>query len=250
MSGTLLDVVVRRKMFAGARTPVLRDVALSLGPGEIVALLGPSGCGKTTLLRIVAGLDRDFSGTLAWRAGSPPRLGIVFQQPLLLPWRTVRRNLRLVLPRADMLAPAEELLAALGLGDVLDAAPASLSLGMARRVAIARALAIEPELLLLDEPFVSLDAAAAGLARTVVLAAWRARPTAILLVTHDVAEAAALADRVLLLAPDPGRVVAEMVIAEADRRTGAAAVVAAILRAREAAALDRPGALAGSRGFE
>ena len=235
MSGDLLRLHVRRKAFAPDAPPVLVDVTLRLRPGEIVALLGPSGCGKTTLLRIAAGLERDFEGETVWRGGAPPRIGPVFQQPLLLPWRTVRQNLRLVLPRAGLMAHAESLMERMGLAAALDVLPAKLSLGMARRVAIVRALAIEPEVLLLDEPFVSLDPAMAVRARDVVVAAWRSRPTAILLVTHDAVEAAAMADRVLLLSRDPGRVAAELVIPENDRRTGAAEVAAGIAAAQAAA---------------
>ncbi len=235
MSGDLLRVSVRRKAFAPDAPPVLLDVTLTLRPGEVVALLGPSGCGKTTLLRIAAGLEHDFEGETVWRDGVTPRIGTVFQQPLLLPWRTVRQNLRLVLPRDGLMEHAETLMDDMGLSAALDAFPAKLSLGMARRAAIVRALAIEPDVLLLDEPFVSLDPGMAIRARDVVLTAWRTRPTAILLVTHDAADAAAIADRVLLLSRNPGRIAAELVIPVSDRRTGGEVVQARIARAQAAA---------------
>ena len=230
--------VVRKDFHAGP--PVLRDISLSLGAREVVALLGPSGCGKTTLLRIVAGLDRDFTGASTWRDGAAPRLGMVFQQPLLLPWRTLRQNLRLMLPDGSRWGEAEALMRAFGLDGSLDALPASVSLGMARRAAMARALAVRPELLLLDEPFASLDAAAAARARAIVLASWRERPMAVLLVTHDAADAAALADRVLVLAHNPGRIAAEIVVPEGARRPGAEsriAEIAELIRSK----LARPG---------
>ena len=237
---SLLSLHVRRKAWTSDGPTVLDDIRLEVSAGEIVALLGPSGCGKTTLLRIIAGLDTHYEGHAAWSCGGRLRIGTVFQQPLLLPWRTVRENLRLVLPHPRLMPHAERLLAAMGLAGTLGLFPARLSLGMARRVAIVRALAIEPALLLLDEPFVSLDPAAAAVARDLVLATWRARPTAGILVTHDATEAAALADRVLLLSRNPGRVVGEIVIAEADRRVDApeiaTAVAAAIMHTRAATA--------------
>ncbi|HJS85113.1 MAG TPA: ATP-binding cassette domain-containing protein [Acetobacteraceae bacterium] len=223
MAEVMLRALVRRKLYrhpAGARV-VLEGIDLVLGPKEIVALVGPSGCGKTTLLRIIAGLDRDFEGELAWRGGAPPRIGVVFQEPRLLPWRTVRRNLTLVLP-TDEAGEADRLLHALGLWHVREMFPTELSLGMARRVAIARAFSIAPALLLLDEPFVSLDAASAETSRALLLTAWRQRPTAAILVTHDLTEAAMLADRILVLSTGPARIGREINVPKEIRRAGAA----------------------------
>ena len=151
---------IERKTFVPVdrELPVLDRIELSLGAREIVALVGPSGCGKTTLLRIAGGLDTEFEGTLDWRGGAIARVGTVFQEPRLLPWRTVRENL-LLAQQTPNPALADALLRSLDLAGFRDAFPRTLSLGMARRVAIARAFAIEPELMLLDEPFVSLDAA-------------------------------------------------------------------------------------------
>ncbi len=199
--------------------PVLGAVDLALGAREIVAIVGPSGCGKTTLLRIIGGLETDFQGTLDWRDGVMPRIGTVFQEPRLLPWRTVRQNLLLAQRAAEPLL-ADALLDTLGLSGFRDAYPGTLSLGMARRVAIARAFAIAPELLLLDEPFVSLDPDVAVRSRALLIAAWRQRPTAALLVTHDRAEAASLADRILFLSERPTRVLTEVVVPEEQRRLG------------------------------
>ena len=212
----ILDVRIDAKRRGGRM--VLQDLRFSLEAGEIVALVGPSGCGKTTLLRIVGGLDPAFEGRID---GAPGRIGTVFQEPRLLPWRTVRQNIALVGPPDP--AAADALLATLGVADVADAWPRQLSLGQARRVAIARAFAVRPGLVLLDEPFVSLDAAAAERGREVLVAAWRQRGCAALLVTHDMAEAASLADRILTLSASPAQVAASFAVPEAERRQGIAA---------------------------
>ncbi|WP_051953419.1 ABC transporter ATP-binding protein [Methylocapsa aurea] len=193
---------------AGAMRVVLRDVAFSLKEGEVCALLGPSGCGKTTLLRIIAGIDRDFEGRLA--LPSRHKIGMVFQEPRLLPWRSVADNLRLA--GASNETSLAEIASALGLDLHLDHFPGELSLGLARRVAIARAFAIKPDLLLLDEPFVSLDAALAMRLREELIALVETRKATTLIVTHDVDEAIALADRIIVLSAAPGRIVAEATI--------------------------------------
>ena len=166
----------------------LKGVSLALAAGEFTALVGPSGCGKTTLLNIIAGLDQAYAGRVLRppRAdGAAPRLGYVFQTPRLLPWRTVRENVRLVLRPDQDPAVADRLIEAVGLGEAAAIYPPRLSGGMARRAAIARAFAVEPDLLLMDEPFVSLDPDAADQLRQLLLGLWRARPTTILFVTHD-----------------------------------------------------------------
>jgi NitT/TauT family transport system ATP-binding protein len=173
--------------------------------GEVVALVGPSGCGKTTLLRIIVGLDRDFDGSVKLPAHG--RLGMVFQEPRLLPWRTVEQNVRLAAPRASE-AALTALLTTLGLAEHRRHYPGELSLGLARRVALARAFAIEPDLLVLDEPFVSLDAALAERLRAELIELVSRRPTTTLLVTHSIEEALGLADRVFLLSASPARVIA------------------------------------------
>jgi len=214
----ILDVDVARKD-AGGRT-VIEGLRFGLADGEVVALVGPSGCGKTTLLRLIGGLDTRFEGRITWAGGTAPRIGTVFQEPRLLPWRTVRQNIALVNPPDP--AAAKALLAILGLATYGDFYPTALSLGMARRAAIARAFAIQPAVLLLDEPFVSLDPAMAEQGRAVLTAAWSARRCAALLVTHDLAEAASLADRILLLSTGPARVVQEVVVPDGRRRQGIA----------------------------
>ncbi|MBO0733636.1 MAG: ATP-binding cassette domain-containing protein [Methylocapsa sp.] len=211
-----LEVSVVKKVLrtaAGKERLILRDIAFSLAQGEICALLGPSGCGKTTLLRIISRLDSDFDGRLVM----PPatKIGMVFQEPRLLPWRTVAQNLVFVGAKAGK--EALELAAALHLTQHLDHFPGELSLGLARRVAIARAFAVKPELLLLDEPFVSLDLALAAKLREELLALVLKRKATVLHVTHDVDEAIAIADRIIVLSPAPGRVVADRAV-ETPRR--------------------------------
>src|SRR5262249_28101574 len=153
---------------------------------EVGALVGPSGCGKTTLLRIIAGLDHDYVGTL--QLPDHGRLGMVFQEPRLLPWRTVEQNVRLAAPEARE-AVLDGLFRTLGRAGHRPHFPGELSLGLARRVALARAFAVEPDLLLLDEPFVSLDAALAARLREELAELVSSRPVTTLLVTHDVEEA-------------------------------------------------------------
>lgn len=186
---------------------MLGELAFSLGNGEVAALVGPSGCGKTTLLRIIAGLDSDFEGTVALPAHG--MLGMVFQEPRLLPWRTVEQNVRLAAPQATD-AALGTLFQALGLTAHRDHFPGELSLGLARRVALARAFAVEPDLLLLDEPFVSLDDALAARLRDELADLVNRRPITTLLVTHNVEEAIGLADRLLLLSLSPARVLADV----------------------------------------
>lgn len=205
----LLDLRIDAKVYIsadGARTEAVRSFALRLRSGEFGALIGPSGCGKTTILRIAAGLDADFTGE---RRAPGERLGIVFQEPRLLPWRTVAENIRLALPASEATPDLEPLLATLGLGEHLARYPAELSLGLARRAAIARAFAIRPDLLLLDEPFVSLDAAVAARLREELAALTQRAGVTTLLVTHDLEEAIQLADRLFFLSDRPARVVAE-----------------------------------------
>ncbi len=204
----------------------LAGLSLHIEPREIVALVGPSGCGKTTFLNIVAGLDREFDGEvhLASRPdGAPARVGYVFQEPRLLPWRTVYENLALVLPPHRAEPIVTDMLKAVGLAEAGELFPAQLSVGMSRRVAIARAFAIEPDLLLMDEPFVSLDHDTVEQLRELLLRLWQARPTTVLFVTHDLREALVLADRLVLLSGPPAHVVGQVPVSMARerRRSGA-----------------------------
>jgi ABC-type nitrate/sulfonate/bicarbonate transport system ATPase subunit len=217
-----LDVNIKQKSFqaaSGGKLQVLGELAFSLGSGQVAALVGPSGCGKTTLLRIVAGLDRDFDGGVALPAHGT--LGMVFQEPRLLPWRTVEQNVRLAAPHATA-AGLDTLFQTLGLKAHRNHYPGELSLGLARRVALARAFAVEPDLLLLDEPFVSLDDALAARLREELAELVNRRPVTTLLVTHNLDEAAGLADRLLLLSVSPARILADVAVARPRARHTAA----------------------------
>jgi NitT/TauT family transport system ATP-binding protein len=207
-----LEVAIRQKAYSAATGGTLRVIdglTFSLGKGEVGALVGPSGCGKTTLLRIIAGLDTDYQGAV--HLPDHGRLGMVFQEPRLLPWRTVEQNVRLAVPQVTD-EELTTLFAALGLAAHRQHYPGELSMGLARRVAVARAFAVNPDLLLLDEPFVSLDDALATRLRDELAELVTRRPVTTLLVTHNVEEAIALADRLFLLSPSPTRVVAELPI--------------------------------------
>jgi NitT/TauT family transport system ATP-binding protein len=207
-----LEVHIARKSYrtgSGGRRDVLGPISIAAANGEIAALIGPSGCGKTTLLRIIAGLDKDFEGTVELPAQA--RLGVVFQEPRLLPWRTVEDNVVLAAPHASQ-ASLSALFAALGLAEHQRHYPGELSLGLARRVALARALAVEPDLLLLDEPFVSLDDEMATRLRTGLAELVGRRPVTTLLISHDIDEVVGLADRVFLLSASPARLLAEVPI--------------------------------------
>ena len=208
-----VEVRIAQKTFtsvSGERFEVLRDLKFRLGHQQVAALVGPSGCGKTTILRIIAGLETDFEGTITRPLSG--KLGMVFQEPRLLPWRNVEDNVGLVAPGI-----AHEALASLFRDLDLEVHrlhyPGELSLGLARRVALARALAIDPDLLLLDEPLVSLDEALAERLRGQLATLIESRPITTLLVTHDVQEAVRLADRIFLLSPRPAQIVAEIPVA-------------------------------------
>ena len=208
----MLDVQIRTKTFRAARGPVrqiLRSIAFSATPGEVLVLLGPSGIGKSTILRIVLGLDHDFEGSIA---PLPARLGVMFQEPRLLPWLSVEANLRLVLPRAkpapDIVALLEEVM----LPPVRAALPRTLSLGMARRLALARALAVDPAMLVLDEPFASLDQSLAASLGVRLADRARRAGTLALLSTHDVDQALATATRILVISGEPATLAADIAV--------------------------------------
>src|SRR5690625_2184502 len=190
----------------GART-VLRDVDLDVKAGEIIAVVGPSGCGKSTLLRLIGGLDSPTRGSIALDdevvTAHDDATAIAFQEPRLLPWRTIAQNVAIGLPRGtrkrEGQARVAELLELVGLTHAADQRPREVSGGMAQRASLARALARNPRVLLLDEPFGALDALTRLKMHDLLLDIHRAQPTTIVLVTHDVEEAIYLADRILLL---------------------------------------------------
>jgi ABC-type nitrate/sulfonate/bicarbonate transport system ATPase subunit len=206
----LLELCIDSKTYLSADgTPVevVRGLKLRLEAGTFGALIGPSGCGKTTILKIAAGLDLDFRGDI--RTPGAGRLGIVFQEPRLLPWRTVEQNIRLALPAEDTTTDLTELVEILGLNSHLARYPGELSLGLARRAAIARAFAVRPDFLLLDEPFVSLDETVAARLRDELVALTTRTKITTLFVTHNLDEAIQLSDRLFFLSDRPTRVIAE-----------------------------------------
>ena len=206
---------LREAAVAYAGAAALGPVSLDLHAGEITALVGPSGCGKSTALRLLAGLEAPTSGAVE-RTAAPGRTAVVFQAPTLMPWATALQNAALPLAlerRADALPRARAALAAVGLAEAEGRKPAQLSGGMAMRTALARALVVEPELLLMDEPFAALDEITRRRLADDVHARWAevGRP-ACAFVTHSVEEAVYMAGRVVVLSPAPGRITAELAV--------------------------------------
>jgi NitT/TauT family transport system ATP-binding protein len=208
------------KKFSGG-VEALKDVDLTIERGQFAAIVGPSGCGKSTFLRLVAGLDEHTAGQLSVD-GEPPLqarrrrgdLAYVFQEATLLPWRSVRRNvaLPLELRQQSDSARIDEVLATVGLSEFADALPSQLSGGMRMRVSIARALVTQPGLLLLDEPFGALDEITRQRLNEELLRLWERDQWTGLFITHNVYEAAFLADRVFVMSARPGRIVADIPI--------------------------------------
>jgi NitT/TauT family transport system ATP-binding protein len=192
----------------------LRDVSLTIGSGDFVALLGPSGCGKSTLLRLIAELDRADSGHLRWETGHHPlpgEIGFVFQDPTLLPWATAAENVFLPLrlcgaAREQAMPLVQDALDRVGLNGFAQARPRQLSGGMRMRVSIARALVTRPRLLLMDEPFAALDEFTRHRLQEDLLSLWQELRCTVVFVTHSVYEAAFLARRIALMTPRPGRI--------------------------------------------
>ncbi|MER7174498.1 ABC transporter ATP-binding protein [Streptomyces mesophilus] len=208
------DVAVR---FRSKKRDVtaLTDVSLDVTPGEFVAIVGPSGCGKSTLLKLVAGLLKSSSGQVRLQgeqvAGPRHDIGYVFQRAALLEWRSALKNILLQaeirkLPAAQARARADELIRMTGLGGFEDALPHELSGGMQQRVALCRALLHRPPVLLMDEPFGALDALTREQMNVELHRIWRETGTTVLLVTHSIAEAVYLADRVVVMSPRPGTI--------------------------------------------
>ncbi len=209
------DVVIhhRRQRYGDMLLAVDR-VSLEIGEGEFVAIVGPSGCGKTTFLNAIDGLLPLTSGTLALNGRRIDRPGrdraMVFQQPSLLPWRTVTRNVAYGLelqhlPKVEALATASRFVELVGLKGFEESYPLELSGGMQQRVNLARALALDPEILLLDEPFAALDAQTRETMQQELLRVWSETRKTAIFITHDIVEAVYLADRVFVFTARPGR---------------------------------------------
>jgi ABC-type nitrate/sulfonate/bicarbonate transport system ATPase subunit len=217
----MLEVGIIRKQFGGRI--VLRDVAFSVARGEAVGLLGPSGIGKSTLLRILLGLDVAFEGRVR---RDYRKAGVVFQEPRLLPWLTVAENVRLVVTEGTKQPDIDGLLDTVHLGGAGALRPGQLSLGMARRVALARALAVSPDLLVLDEPFASLDARL-GAALADSMARWaRQTGAAVVLATHDLAQVMQLVSRLLILTGTPATLQADVPVSSGSEAAQHAKLVA------------------------
>tara|TARA_R110002012_G_scaffold81017_2_gene205239 strand:- start:93 stop:833 length:741 start_codon:yes stop_codon:yes gene_type:complete len=205
-----LNVRIENKQYIHG-TNVLDNIEFNLAAGEFVAIIGPSGCGKTTLLNMISGLEPSEAGSIVFEgerfyAQMCTQIGYIFQQPRLMPWLTVEQNLLLVQPnsRPDTIS---ELLASVGLEGKQNCYPRTLSGGMQRRVSIARAFLINPKLLLLDEPFNSLDAPTAARLRLLLIKFCQRQGCSVIFVTHDLQEAVYLADRILFLSQPPSRIV-------------------------------------------
>ena len=215
LHGGTVDIQIAHKAFVGSqgKLTALRDILLTIDPGEFVCVVGGSGCGKTTLLRIIAGLEIDYEGNVFLDGkritGTGLDRGVVFQEHRLLSWLTVHDNIAFglaSLPQEERSTEIRHYIKLVGLDEFEAEYPHQLSGGMSQRVAIARALVGRPQVLLLDEPFASLDAITRMRMQQEILRVWEAERTTVVLVTHDIEEAVYLADRIVIMSPQPGTI--------------------------------------------
>ncbi|TWX72027.1 ABC transporter ATP-binding protein [Colwellia demingiae] len=216
-----LKVAIKDKYYANSEQAVLAQLDFTVKPGEFVAIIGPSGCGKSTLLNMISGLESCEGQHLSYNQSAYQegiannkelhQLGYIFQQPRLMPWLTVRENIELIL-QPDQFHKIDGLLAQVGLENEGEYFPSQLSGGMQLRVSIARAFAINPQLLLLDEPFNSLDAPTAARLRQLLIDLCAQRGTTVIFVTHDLQEAIYLADRIIFMSDSPSTIVHQSIV--------------------------------------
>ena len=194
----------------------IKDMQFIVPQGEFCCLVGPSGCGKTTLLNMLSGLDKKLEGVIKYQDGTFPNnwpIGYMFQEPRLMPWLTIKQNVSIVTNQtSEEISHSEDLINEMDLTKYMNAFPSQLSGGMQRRVAIARAFVNKPKILLLDEPFISLDMTVANLLRKMLIKLWENQKTTIIFVTHDLREAIFLGDRILFLSKGPSKVIHDLKI--------------------------------------
>ncbi len=215
-----LAINITSKLFPSSGIVALQDLAFTVSPGEFVALVGPSGAGKSTILNIIVGLDRHYEGdvlindqSLKDHSTHPAKIGYMFQEPRLMPWLTVVQNVELVLDgEHDRRSRALKIIEEVELAGRAESYPGQLSGGMQRRIALARAFAIRPNLLLMDEPFVSLDEPTALRLHGQLLHLWRKLRPTVVFVTHNLREALTLADHVIFLSASPGKIIHRLTV--------------------------------------
>jgi len=213
-----IDIISKRYEDKNQNTynNAIKDMQFIVPQGEFCCLVGPSGCGKTTLLNMLSGLDKKLEGIIKYQDGTLPNewpIGYMFQEPRLMPWLTVKQNVSIVTNQtSEELSHSEDLINEMDLTKYMNAFPSQLSGGMQRRVAIARAFVNKPKILLLDEPFISLDMTVANLLRKMLIKLWENQKTTIIFVTHDLREAIFLGDRILFLSKGPSKVIHDLKI--------------------------------------
>ena len=216
-----ISINIEKKEFLNYENKIKPHIAiknfnLEIAKGQFCSIIGPSGCGKTTLLKLIAGLDKAYTGTISFgknKAVHNLNKAFMFQTPRLLPWLNVQQNVEVVLNKNQKKNEiSKKFLSIMGLEKFLDYYPNKLSGGMQRRVALARSFATQPQLLILDEPFTSLDEPVANLLRKMLLELWVKQPTTIIFVTHDINEAIYLSDKIVFLSKPPSKVLKEISI--------------------------------------